>query len=377
LVYQATGGTINYTIYINKANSADNFSGVTSISTSSAQPADTATSTNIKLENVSMGACGNGIEIIIKVECGAVTLKNFQFTELQLEISSTATNYEFRSFEYESLLTGLTVNAADALIKTDIGLDFSIATAKKFFLDNGSDTYIFCSSANVIQIVSGASSACTINGSYFQIGTDWNLAIPATKKFYLNGGGGDTYISEAVDNQIHFYAGNNKSFEVRINEVDLYVTLFPSGTTLSCGGASDYFDVINYKTLTKRGGWGFFDAGVELQDGTIVSDCEAILQLKEDTRGKKTPYGKNIIDQRTLPKVVYSKAKDKLGVDLPRDEKGYAVGGEDGEDVNAMVSIMIGAIKELTSRVKALEAIVDDQQRIIEDLAGRIAALEK
>ncbi|MFA5347753.1 MAG: hypothetical protein WC294_06420 [Methanoregula sp.] len=93
-VYHDVGSNINYTIYVRKANSANNFAAVTAISNSGAISVPTATATALKYENVSMGDVSNGIEIEIKIECGAITTKNFCQTELQLELGSVATAFE-------------------------------------------------------------------------------------------------------------------------------------------------------------------------------------------------------------------------------------------------------------------------------------------
>ena len=142
----------------------------------------------------------------------------------------------------------------------------------------------------------------------------------------------------------------------------------PTSTSLNLGDSSYYWNEINYKTLTKRGGFGFLDNGVELQDGKIVSDVEAIVQFTENPN-KKTPYGTSIINQATLPKIVYRPATDNDGKLLARDKnnqpyqyvvddktkKSKKVMAEDGEDVNAMISIIIGSIKELDYKNKLLE----------------------
>jgi hypothetical protein len=100
-VYHDVGSNINYTVYVRKANAADNFAAVTAISNPGAISVPTATATTLKYENVSMGDCSNGIEIEIKIECGAVTTKNFEQTELQLEIGSVCTSFEVRPISFE------------------------------------------------------------------------------------------------------------------------------------------------------------------------------------------------------------------------------------------------------------------------------------
>jgi hypothetical protein len=85
---QDTGGSLNYTIQINKANSADNFSAVTQIAISGSLAVPSATGTRIVLENVSMGDCSNGIEIVVTIPCGAITTKNFETTEWQMNVGA-------------------------------------------------------------------------------------------------------------------------------------------------------------------------------------------------------------------------------------------------------------------------------------------------
>ena len=103
-VHQDTGGAINYTIYVRKANAADNFSAVTAISDSGAISVPDITATSLPYLGIAMGDCSNGIEIEIKVECGAITTKNFEFAEVQLELGSVATPFEFRPYAQELAL---------------------------------------------------------------------------------------------------------------------------------------------------------------------------------------------------------------------------------------------------------------------------------
>jgi hypothetical protein len=97
-VYHDTGSAINYTVYVKKANAADDFSSTTAIGNSGAISVTSATATTIKYEAISMGDCSNGIEIEIKIECGEVTTKNFEFTEMQMELGSKSTEVELKPF---------------------------------------------------------------------------------------------------------------------------------------------------------------------------------------------------------------------------------------------------------------------------------------
>jgi hypothetical protein len=137
------------------------------------------------------------------------------------------------------------------------------------------------------------------------------------------------------------------------------------------GSDSYYYNEIFYKELTDKGCLGVFDQGVELRDGRIVSDVEALKSIQADPK-KQTVYGVPMFDYRTMPEAVYKPASrrvDKPGEPkrkelLPRDEndepydfdeKGNKFSVPDGAEMTSLVSIMIGAIKELDSRIEKME----------------------
>ncbi len=101
LVYHDVGSSVNYTIKINKATALDDFTSTTNISTSSSIPVASATATKIALENVSMGDTTNGIEIEISAACGAVTTKNFHYTDMQFNRGAKALAFLPDNFEQE------------------------------------------------------------------------------------------------------------------------------------------------------------------------------------------------------------------------------------------------------------------------------------
>jgi len=87
-VYHDVGSNINYTIYLRKPTVSDNYTGVTEIFNSGAISVSSGTATTIKFENISLGDVSYGIEIEILVSCGAITTKNFHFTEYQFNKGS-------------------------------------------------------------------------------------------------------------------------------------------------------------------------------------------------------------------------------------------------------------------------------------------------
>lgn len=96
LAYQDTGVTLNYVIEILKADVKNNFTTTTIIATSSPIAVQSGTPTLLKFEGVNLGACGNGLLVHITSTIGAVTTKNFHFTEWQLNIGSFATPFVYR-----------------------------------------------------------------------------------------------------------------------------------------------------------------------------------------------------------------------------------------------------------------------------------------
>ena len=135
--------------------------------------------------------------------------------------------------------------------------------------------------------------------------------------------------------------------------------------TYGIGDSTYYWYNIDFKELRDRGCLGFFDEGVELQDGRIVSDIEALKSIQKHPT-LETTYGVPRLDYKTMPKVVYKKA-DFKGKELPRDkdDKPYHIDektkkkvyAEDGAELTSLISIMIGAIKELSEKVESLEKL--------------------
>lgn len=123
--------------------------------------------------------------------------------------------------------------------------------------------------------------------------------------------------------------------------------------TLSTGDASNYWNDISYKTLTDRGCLPFCDDGVELMDGRIVSDTEAIRAIEKHPT-KLTVHGLPMLNYKSFPKKAFRKAESR-GVVLTRDENDEPIGGADGIEMTMVFGVMLGAIKELTQRVEALE----------------------
>lgn len=174
------------------------------------------------------------------------------------------------------------------------------------------------------------------------------------------------YTENVGSNGNYFYFDNTGRIEAS-NHIDPEVA-----GTYNLGGSVRYWNDISYKTLTDRGCLGWFDDGVELQNGEVVSDIESIKAISKHPT-KKTVYGADMLDYRTFPKVSYKKATDRNGIDLPRDEndepyimetinnKSVKVIAQDGIEMTSVFSIMIGAFKELAIRIEKLEALLKNK----------------
>ncbi|VVE46476.1 phage tail protein [Pandoraea terrigena] len=98
------GSPANYTVSLRKpTNTADDFTEITLIATS--QVVSVASGVAVQLtpwqDGVALGDCAKGLEIEVQVTCGAVTAKNFWWTEWQLEEGTVATPVERRPIHIE------------------------------------------------------------------------------------------------------------------------------------------------------------------------------------------------------------------------------------------------------------------------------------
>lgn len=161
-------------------------------------------------------------------------------------------------------------------------------------------------------------------------------------------------------------------FDYNIPAASLGTICYPNdpGVT-NLGTASQYWNEINYKVLTDRGCLGWFDLGVEMPDGKVVSDLESICAIQRHP-SKNTVYGIPMLDYKSFPSVAYKRAakrvKDartgkRVDVELPRDENdepyemraGKRIPAADGIEMTSMFSIMLGALREIERRIVKLE----------------------
>jgi hypothetical protein len=174
-------------------------------------------------------------------------------------------------------------------------------------------------------------------------------------------------------------SGSSAYLDFNSTDLRCSATFVPtSANSQNIGNSGNRWNYLNCVGINKTvGTWGYFDNGVEMQDGTILSDTEALLAMEEN-KNVLTPYGATSYKPESLPKVirmlpkcdvcgevhpkdetgkyfrwVKKKIKNKNGVEEEVDTKVYDV--DEGEDVFATISIMLGAIKELAREIKELK----------------------
>lgn len=152
-IRQESGLTATTTIALSKADSADNFSAVTLVgSTSSNVPS--STNTTISYAGLAMGDVSNGIELIIRCQPGgAFSTKDFYLTDIKIEIGATATTFAAPS--YPEL-------RAEAL-ETSLGVFRDTGTANAIVISTREAVSLYDGLALVIYRPTGNSAALTLN----------------------------------------------------------------------------------------------------------------------------------------------------------------------------------------------------------------------
>lgn len=100
-VYHDVLTAINYTIAVRKADSSNNFTTTTDIGNSGQVSVDSGSEKQISFINLALGDCSNGIEIEVKIECGAIANKNFYLTEFAMNLGTILLPCQPKSFREE------------------------------------------------------------------------------------------------------------------------------------------------------------------------------------------------------------------------------------------------------------------------------------
>ena len=121
---------------------------------------------------------------------------------------------------------GIVLNSGGLVLVNPLNAIVIPATAR-FYLDGGSDTYLYEVSANAVQLITGG----TLSAGF----TSTSFTIPATNRFYLDGGG-DTYLYEDVANRISIVTAGAASLGVSQSG-----TFIPATAKLWLDGGGDTY----------------------------------------------------------------------------------------------------------------------------------------
>lgn len=239
-------------------------------------------------------------------------------------------------------------------------------------ITSGNQLWLTCGTANTFYLFNNAQTKTFISASTSSvvIGNDTNTLTLIPAQSLTQDLGDSSHIWDDVYcSTVGRQSGNAIWFD-QAGRVQVDNHFDPSGAgSYSLGGSVRYWNDVSYKTLTDRGCLGWFDEGVELQDGRKVSDIDAIQAMQKHPT-KKTIYGAPMLDYKTFPKVSYKPAMDRDGRVFKRDKKTddpyteeiniktgkkEKVIAQDGIEMTSVFSIMIGAMKEMDNRLKVIE----------------------
>lgn len=259
--------------------------------------------------------------------------------------------------------SGITLSAGGAYTLTIPATGTAVlgtGTAKRVMFWSGTNTassdanFQYDNTANVVVVSGGlavgpgsSGSSAAPNGQIVTAGSDSAYS-------FVEQDGSGTWSWYATASRARLYLTTDH-FNFTTSE------FYPAGAgTINLGNSSNYWGDISYKTLTDRGCFGWYDDGVELQDGRIVSDLEALKAIRPHPY-KRTPAGAVRLDYSTLPRHVYKPApiatepvyeRQRDGSRIVTARAGEPI-GEDGAETTALISILLGAIKELEARLVA------------------------
>ena len=321
---------------------------------SSATITGTITSTSGTIGGFTLGATtisGGSSMVLDSTGTGIITAGTIRTASSGTRIELTPTNeikfYNGASFVgsiFSSSTTGIgffdSSGVLNAAVLSTNG-DVAISKSGGSFLAQSGGTFGWLTHNNSLASISSGNISLNAN---LQPTTDSTFTLGIEDKEWSVG-----YIDKIAGNSNQNVIDLGNTGEIRTNQN--YVPSSAAGASL--GDATLYWNDVSYKTLTDRGCLGWFDEGVELRDGTIVSDLEALMRIKKHPT-KSTVYGKPMLDYTSLPKAVYKPA-DKKGVLIARDANNDPVEGQDGAETTALLSIMLGAIKELNQQLAAVK----------------------
>lgn len=281
------------------------------------------------------------------------TLSNGQTSDATLWNTNYSDIVTWLNNRYNGTDTWTAVKAANLTASAQFLGPAGTQSAPSFSFTSSPNLGIYNSAANTINFATNGTARVSLD----------TTSLTSNLPIYLsNGTAGNPSVAFAVStgiysagtNSLNFTTGGTARMSIDATTISVNIPFNPVGAgTVSSGDGTNYWNDISYKTLTDRGCLPWCDNGVELADGSIVSDLESLANIQKDPK-KITIQGLPMLDYKTFPKKAYVQARNIDGV-LPRDSNDEPIGGSDGVEMTMIFGVMIGAFKELKSRVEALE----------------------
>jgi hypothetical protein len=98
------------------------------------------------------------------------------------------------------------------------GGDVIMNTTKKFYIDSGGDTFLYESSANVMDFFGGGSLKLRLAATQVNVASGIDLTIPATQKIYLDGGN-DTFLTESAGDTLDIATGGVVALQITSGQI--------------------------------------------------------------------------------------------------------------------------------------------------------------
>jgi len=150
------------------------------------------------------------------------------------------------------LVVGAQTVIQQTAIMTALNKNVSIEPIKKLYFDGGDDTYISEYAANNLMFYVGGvgSLQMTTTGGVNIVSTNADLALPATRKIFFDGGG-DTYISEYAANNLRLYVGGAIYADIGSSVIQSYFNFIPaSDNSISCGQSGNRWSTVYANALS-------------------------------------------------------------------------------------------------------------------------------
>lgn len=242
--------------------------------------------------------------------------------------------------------------------------------APAYSFSGDQDLGFYRGNSNQIDVTCGNSKLCDFRSGQLRMASgkiivadDGTVGSPSI--IFASSAGGNDGLYMVASQNIALAINGVKKIEWNATNTRFNSNANPIGAAaFSSGDGTDYWNDISYKTLTDRGCIPWCDDGVELVDGKIVSDLEALCSIKKHPT-KKTVTGLPRLDYSTFPKHSYRRIEDQYpDWEVRRDNKGEPwvrridgteVRGEDGVEMTMLFGVMIGAFKEIDGRIRKLE----------------------